>query len=390
MRIRVGGEAELPLRRRSGRSRPTFDPADAGARCDGAAGRAARTPARRPPCTHGRSRPGDGRRRRRERAAPRGRDPRAAAASPRSPRRARPGDRPRAPPASSSSTPAAGRAAWARRSRRRECSRPMRAARPTSRARGAAAGTARETQPHNRLHLLGCRRLELDRLLVRQAHALVPRRVRLDPVLLEYGRQVLDALADRLALAAGPRELAHELVDVLDAELVDAPVAEDGDDAAERDAVQDARRLGDVDARRAPLLACSRDGWSRGVRCFERLGVGHARGGELAGHPPEPDERVSLRLERAGIALCAFAAAEPVLDEVAAVAAGGLPALEPDARHGRNVPGRRGRCTARRARDTGRHGSSAASSRGGRQPGARGRRRRPRGARARARGGAFA
>ena len=154
-----------------------------------------------------------------------------------------------------------------------ECSRQMRAARPTSRARGAAAGTDRE-QPHDGLHVFGGRRLELDRLLVRQPHALVPRRVRLDPVLLEHGRQVLDALADRLALAAGPRELAHELIDVLDAERVDAAVAEDGDDAAERDAVQDARRLGDVDACRAPLLACCRDGWSRGGAASRGLGSG--------------------------------------------------------------------------------------------------------------------
>ena len=74
-------------------------------------------------------------------------------------------------------------------------------------------------------------------------------------------------------------------------------------------------------------------------------------------------ERLSLRRERACVAVRALPAAEPVLHEVAAVAAGGLPALDPDARHGRNVPGRRGRCAPRRARGTARRGSSAASSR---------------------------
>jgi hypothetical protein len=59
-------------------------------------------------------------------------------------------------------------------------------------------------QPEDGLDVLGCRRVELLLLLVRQTDAAVTSRVRFDTGLVEDGRGVLDRLADRLPLRAGP------------------------------------------------------------------------------------------------------------------------------------------------------------------------------------------
>lgn len=109
---------------------------------------------------------------------------------------------------------------------------------------------------------------------------------------------------------------------------------------------------------------------------------------ELAGDPAGASFRVAAGSEGAGVAVRALTAAEAVLHAVARLSVGRLSPLDPHARHEPDVPGRRDRCAARRARGSGLLGSSVARTPGARPPGACGRRRRSPAARVRAHAGA--
>jgi hypothetical protein len=101
---------------------------------------------------------------------------------------------------------------------------------------------------------LARRWLDLDGLLVREADVLRASRVLLEPLFVEHGGEVLHALLDCLALLARGREGRDETVHVVERDLVDASIAKVRQYAVERDPVQDAGSLGDVDAALAPAL----------------------------------------------------------------------------------------------------------------------------------------
>jgi hypothetical protein len=149
----------------------------------------------------------------------------------------------------------------------------------------------------------------------------------------------------------------------------------------------DGRAGSDVDAGGVPALRHlgKRRRRRRGLELAEP-GDAHRR--QLAPDPAASGQRLAPCPKRACVAVRAFAAAEPVLDQVAAPTGRRLAPFDPDASHGRAVPDRRGRCAARAARDTSPPGSSAASSRAGQRPATNGRRRRPPAAPARVPAGA--
>ncbi len=91
------------------------------------------------------------------------------------------------------------------------------------------------------------RRNDLLGLLVRETHTTASSRVRIDAVVVEYGGEVLHALADRFATLAGGGELHDEPHNIALPHLVDTQRPEDRHDPSERDTVQHPRRLRHVD-----------------------------------------------------------------------------------------------------------------------------------------------
>jgi hypothetical protein len=97
--------------------------------------------------------------------------------------------------------------------------------------------------------VLGRRRLDLDRLLIREPDPFRAGWVLLEPLLVEYGGEVLDRLLYRLASLAGRGQLANDFVHVLDRELIHAFRAEPRQHASEGDPVQDPGGVAHVDPR---------------------------------------------------------------------------------------------------------------------------------------------
>jgi hypothetical protein len=122
----------------------------------------------------------------------------------------------------------------------------------------------------------------------------------------------------RVAALRGQR--GDGFVHVLDRNLVHAPIAEKRKQPIEGHTVQDAGSLAHVHARGLPPLSglpkCRRP-----LRLpLERRQIRDAQRGELAVDPAPARERLSLRLEAAGVTSLRLAAAEPVTDEEALAA----------------------------------------------------------------------
>ncbi len=190
-------------------------------------------------------------------------------------------------------------------------------------------------------------RIRFLALLARQPHLdAVAGRVLLHAGEVQHLREHAHALADRLALATGGVQGGDERGDVGGRDLVYTSRAEERKHATELDAMSDGGFVDDVDPRGAPALGCLGEGRHGAGRIPEATETGDANGRELAGDPAPPRDRLSPSREGAGIAVGALAAAQSVPDEIAAAAATGLAPLDPDARHGALVLGRRGRCVA--------------------------------------------